>query len=124
MMGRIGKRRRPSWRKHAKQIQALVLEEQLKDFREHFGRDPLPGEPVFFDPDFDVPTPISEEKMAKMTMEAMAQADLPPEIAYAFKKTGMILLADYEYPPEAVAEYNAAIDEYFAIEEAGKKTDN
>jgi hypothetical protein len=35
-----------------------ALLEQRKAFVEKFGREPGPGDPVFFDPDKDVPTPI------------------------------------------------------------------
>ena len=30
------------------------METQLRRFQEKFGRAPAPGEPVFFDPDYDV----------------------------------------------------------------------
>ena len=54
-------------------------------------------------------------------LAAMGSANLPPELAYAFKKTGLILMAELadEYPPETVEEYNAAIEEYFELKKAG-----
>jgi len=33
-----------------------ILRDRLKQFREKFGRDPGPGDPVFFDPSKDEPT--------------------------------------------------------------------
>jgi len=35
-----------------------ALDDQLELFGKRFGRDPQGNEPIFFDPDFDVPTPI------------------------------------------------------------------
>ena len=35
---------------------AEALQEQFRLFREKFGRDPKPDEPIFFDPDQDQPT--------------------------------------------------------------------
>ena len=51
----MGKRRRPP-------KTDLIMRQQLAAFRKKFGRNPLPGEPVFFDPNEDVPTPLTEEK--------------------------------------------------------------
>ena len=36
-----------------------ALKEQLTRFREKFGRDPEPDDPVFFNPDADAPEPIT-----------------------------------------------------------------
>jgi hypothetical protein len=118
-MGRIGKGRIAGWRK--RRI-AAIERQQLEAFRKKFGRDPLPGEPMFFDPEKDVPTPLDPAKFQQDVLTAMGSANLPPELAYAFKKTGLILVAELmdEYPPETVAEYDAAIDEYFELKAAGK----
>jgi hypothetical protein len=96
-----------------------VLRAQLRDFRKKFGRDPLPGEPVFFDPDKDVPTEMTEERLREDMLEMLA--DGPPQVAYAYAKTGLLLIDGPEacYPPEDVAEWKAAIDEYFRLEEEG-----
>ena len=74
--------------KREKQERSRILKLQVAAFRKKFGRDPLPNEPVFFDPDADVPTPMNEEKM----IGAFNTAGLPPEFAYAYKKTGLILM--------------------------------
>jgi hypothetical protein len=42
-----------------------ILRQQLKAFRKRFGRDPLPGDPVFFDPDQDTPMEMTEEQVHK-----------------------------------------------------------
>jgi hypothetical protein len=53
-------------------------------------------------------------------LQAMNNANLPPEFAYAYRNTGLLgLSADKSFwPPEHIAERNAAIDEYRAIEDA------
>ena len=99
-----------------------LLKQQLRAFRRKFGRDPLPGEPVFFDPDQDVPTEISEAKLREDTLKVLAEG--PPQFAYAYAKTGLLLLLEEQaehYPPDAVAEWKAAIDEYFRREGEGKE---
>ena len=40
-----------------------ALSEQLDRFRRKFGREPGPGDPVFFDPDSDIPIRLSKEKL-------------------------------------------------------------
>ena len=42
------------------EMEATILA-QLDLFREKFGREAGPGDPIFFDPDFDVPTPLTDE---------------------------------------------------------------
>jgi hypothetical protein len=97
------------------------MRQQLKDFRKKFGRDPLPGEPVFFDPDEDVPTEISEEKLREDMLKVLAEG--PPQFAYAYAKTGLLLMEEQleHYDPEDVAEWKAAIDEYFRLAEGGEE---
>ena len=99
-----------------------LLERQLERFREKFGREPGPGDPVFFDPDADQP-----ERMPDITddiLAAMQKADLPPEFAYAYRKTGLLGLGDKSaWDPDDVEKWNAAIDEYRAIEKASKDPD-
>jgi hypothetical protein len=56
-LGRIGKRRGLRRTVEAK-VQRNIA---LSDFRIKFGRDPLPGEPVFFEPDQDEPARLPEK---------------------------------------------------------------
>jgi hypothetical protein len=51
-------------------------------------------------------------------LAAMHRADLPPEFAYAYRKTGLLgLLEDKSlWPPENIKEWNDAVDEYRAIQ--------
>ena len=55
---------------------AEAMEEQLKSFKEKFGREMGPDDPIFFDPDCDVPTPLTEAKLKKELMEAARKAGL------------------------------------------------
>jgi hypothetical protein len=91
-MGRIGKRRGIGRKKKVAAMREQMIREQLEAFRAKFGRDPKPGEPVFFDPDEDEPVPLSEEKMMNDTLAEFAKAGLPAHHAYAYKKTGRLLM--------------------------------
>jgi hypothetical protein len=66
-----------------------AIESQLAKFREKFGREPGPTDPIFFDPDCDDPTPLTEAKIQAEVLEAMRRAGTSPEYAYAYKKTGL-----------------------------------
>jgi hypothetical protein len=94
---------------------AALIQEQLQAFRAKFGRDPEGDEPVFFDPDCDVPAPLMPEKMEEETVRAMAAAGIAPEFIHAYHRTGRIVTEDNQdkLSPEAIAEWNAAVEEYF-----------
>jgi hypothetical protein len=77
-----------------------VHAELFRLFREKSGRDPEPGEPLFFDPDQDQPTQWPEAKATAGILEAMRKAGTPPQIIYAYRKTGL-LLAEGITPPDA-----------------------
>ena len=59
-----------------------------------------------------------ERDMEEAILAAMQKADLPPEFAYAYKKTGLLGLAEDKslWPPEHIKEWNDAVDEYRAIQ--------
>jgi hypothetical protein len=65
-------------------VHAALLE-QRKAFIEKFGREPGPGDPVFFDPDKDVPTPIGAERMSADLEKALRDSGIDPEKAEAFR---------------------------------------
>ncbi len=87
---------------------------QRERFIDKFGREPGPGDPVFFDPDADKPAPLREEKIDQALSEAVKLAGTPPELAYAFAKTGLLvteknigLLSE-----EDLKEWQEAVKEY------------
>jgi hypothetical protein len=91
-----------------------ALEAQRDLFREKFGRDPGPHDPVFFDPDADEPRRLT---LDPSQVEAdMLTAGARPEVAYAIAKTGVLLQEDNEhlYPDDAKAEFWEAVEEYRA----------
>ena len=53
-----------------------ALEEQRESFREKFGREPGPEDPVFFDPDADEPRLLDPNKMKGAMLEAAHNAGL------------------------------------------------
>lgn len=141
-MGRIGKRRGIGLRKRKSGKQTVArenlrvegeqmlldeaIQEQLEAFRAKFGRDPLPHEPIFFDPEKDVPSPMDPGVAEAEVLEAMKAAGIRPEIIYAYKKTGLLLSEEMRdiYPAEVQEEYQAAIAEYLELEKAGKLSNN
>jgi hypothetical protein len=95
-----------------------ALEEQRARFISKFGREPGPGDPVFFDPRFDTPVPMDESYCRQEITSAMGKTDIPPAIIYAYNKTGILLTErnKYSYSPQALEEYDAAIREYHELE--------
>jgi hypothetical protein len=102
---------------------AKLIESQHAAFRKKFGRDPQGNDPVFFDPGEDQPVPLPEVKLQAALLDAMRKAGTPPEIVYAYKKTGLLLTNDSQASPEAWEEWNAAIAEYSLIEAASTLPD-
>jgi hypothetical protein len=103
---------------------ALLLLRQREAFKAKFGRDPGPNDLVFFD--LDAPEPIPMSAVEADVLEAMRKAGTPPQIIYAYKKTGGLLLLEgmrEHWPPSRVKEWDDAIDQFFAIEDASKQPD-
>jgi hypothetical protein len=102
---------------------ADVMEHVTDLFRAKFGRDPGPGDHLFFDPSSDVPRRMSDEQFAGLEgfmLKMLAEAGLSPEHLYAVKKTGRIVTREnMQYlTPEDIAEWNAAVQEYEAQSKA------
>jgi hypothetical protein len=97
-----------------------VIRRRLQEFREKFGREPGPEDPIFFDssstsPD---PVPMNLSEFETQVAEAMRKANVAPQIIYAFKKTGLIVTeaSRLTIPADRRAEWEAAIDDYFRLE--------
>jgi hypothetical protein len=71
---------------------AIRMQQQM--FREKFGRDTGPGDPVFFDPDADAPQAFDSEKLDKAVIEAMVKSGMDPSYIYAYKKTGLLVTTE------------------------------
>lgn len=94
-----------------------ALEAQRETFKKKFGRDWGPSDPIFFDPDCDVPTPMSATKVQAEVLRALEKSGAPPEWAYAYKKTGLMGFGDKSRWPKARRrEWDRAIEEYHFIQ--------
>jgi hypothetical protein len=74
-----------------------VFENLKKAFREKFGRDPGPNDPIFFDPEADEPRYFTDAKIKEMQRqicEAMRIANIDPAIIYAYQKTDRLVTSD------------------------------
>jgi len=67
------------------QVQAALITQREK-FKTKFGREPGPNDPVFFDPESDVPTPISEEQFLNKALAATRSAGIPDNKVRQFLK--------------------------------------
>ncbi|MBF6571448.1 MAG: hypothetical protein IVW54_21555 [Candidatus Binataceae bacterium] len=79
---RVGKRREP-----ISSVETVILKiakVRYLAFRERFGRDPFPDEPLFFDPSFDEPTaPPSDEMRDQLLAAASAtRSDCVPLLRF------------------------------------------
>ena len=94
-----------------------IIENQLQKFREKFGREPGPKDPIFFNPDSLMPEPFPLEECLEESTRAMVQAGIRPEIIYAHRKTGLIVTQENceKLPADALAEWEAAAEEYFEM---------
>jgi hypothetical protein len=63
-----------------------ALLKQRKAFVEKFGREPGPDDPVFFDPDKDLPTPIDPDRFDADLEKAIRDSGIDPAKAEAIRK--------------------------------------
>lgn len=120
-------RRRKKPRQHSGKVRMSaeerdILLRQREAFIAKFGREPGEGDPDFFDPTKDVPTPIDLEEEL---LDIMSKTNAPPEFVYACKKTGLMGFDPDKsrWPADRIQEWDQAIEEYFALQEAAKRPD-
>jgi hypothetical protein len=95
-----------------------ALQERLSCFREKFGRDPSPNDPIFFDPHSDQPVPLPQEARNEMwnrLADAMVcLGEMTAEDAYAMKKTGHLVTGQTKHllSDAQLDEWNDAVEEY------------
>ena len=96
---------------------AEALKALDEPFRSNFGREPGPGDPLFFYPDSDQPQPptaFQQRAFVAAMEQIMLNAGIYPAFVYAFRKTGLSLTEDNVNLLTAaeLAEWNNAIAEF------------
>jgi len=93
---------------------AEAFAKQRDAFRQKFGREPGPDDPVFFDPDADTAQPISDEQITREITDAMHLAGIDERRIYAYRKTGMLISETNlpQWSAKDLAEYQAALDAF------------
>ena len=96
-----------------------ALQSQFDAFKQKFGREPGPDDPIFFDPDADQPRFMGADQIAVMReqmCEVMRIAGLPPAIIYAYTKTDRIVTKENQklLTQTELKEWNSAIQEYYS----------
>lgn len=96
-----------------------LLQEQFGRFRELFGRDPGPHDPIFFDQQ-----PLEHSEF--YAVQDMRLAGLAPELIYAFEKTGLMVTDMNQdlIPDKELEEWDNAIEEYFEKRDNGELDDS
>ncbi|MFI9561430.1 hypothetical protein [Nonomuraea endophytica] len=82
-----------------------ALREQLERFREKFGREPGPQDPIFFDPDASEPTPLDEGRHKAILTEAAAAAvesGVDPSFILAYRDLGYLVTFENQHLFSAV----------------------
>jgi hypothetical protein len=95
-----------------------LLAQQKRAFVAKFGREPTGDDPLFFDPDADTPSQISDKRSDDMWSElvaAMESQGLRPELIHATRRTNRVVTEANAHllSPADLDEWNAAVDEYF-----------
>ncbi len=97
---------------------AELIHRQLEAFRQKFGREPGPDDPIFFDPEADTPQPYPEhrfhEDWSELMDEAARRGAIPAELAYAAKKTGLLVTEKNrkKLSKQQVKAWDDAVQEY------------
>jgi hypothetical protein len=91
-----------------------LLKKQRERFRQKFGRDPRPDDPVIWDESAGEPTPASVEDIHQTILSAMIKTGAAPEFIYAFEKTGRLVTESNMYllSDEDIKEWTDAVEEF------------
>jgi hypothetical protein len=128
---RIGRRKRSHQVGEAEKIipinheTAEIIAQQKRLFREQFGREPGPEDPLFFDPGVAAPQFLSDEstdEIWKSLLQVAGDSGIDPAIVYAMNKTGrMVTEANLEFLTDSeLQEWNDAVNEYRQKIESGE----
>jgi HEPN domain-containing protein len=88
--------------------EAILLRAQRENFREKFGRDPGPEDPVFFDPEADEPRPLSQEKIDQIASlaEELGATDYAKRGAREKIRSGRVMSIEEAEAPTPFGEVN------------------
>jgi hypothetical protein len=104
-----------AWRERAR-------DEHRAAFARQFGRRPRRGDPMFWDPAFtDRPVPVGPQTLGREAIGRLMESQGAPDMAYVFRKTGLVRQGGVDLEPEEVAVYDAALEEWAAA--GGRKAD-
>lgn len=98
-----------------------MVHAQLRAFREKFGRDPGPNDPIFFDPDADEPRPFPEEALLQGMQQYLRAIGVPPEFCYAFEHTQLYVTAEnrHLFTSDELAAWDQAVRDFQGKQSAG-----
>ncbi len=101
---------------------------QQEAFRAKFGRDPRPDDPLFFDPDADVPVQLSREKaLANLSELADRAQDFgwPPAMIKAWQELGYVVTRAnmHTFSATQVQAFEEAVRRHWAAEGPGDEDD-
>ncbi len=104
---------------------AEIIAQQKKLFREQFGREPGPDDPLFFDPGVAALQFLSDDstdEIWKSLLQAAGDSGIDLAIVYAMNKTGrMVTEANLEFLTHSeLQEWNDAVNEYRQKIESGE----
>lgn len=106
-------------------IRAIVIKQELEEilnehrrlFTENSGGELDPDDPIFFDPDADIPQSITREtsdQLVEQMVKVMRQAGFNEGDIYAYRKTGLLITEENIdlMKPEELEEFEEAVKEY------------
>jgi hypothetical protein len=97
-------------------LMSELMQKQFDSFKEKFGREMRDDDPVFFDPDFDEPTPIDPYKERLGLVAALLLTGARTEMVYATARTMLPLpvdgLNDHLISDEDAADWDSSVREY------------
>jgi hypothetical protein len=98
--------------------EAIAQQKQL--FRQKFGREPEPEDPLFFDPDSTVPEFLSvesQEKTWRALVQVAGESGMDPALVYGMNKTGRIVTEQNMWflTDADIQEWNDAVDEFHQV---------
>ena len=104
---------------------AEIIAEQKKLFRERFGRESGPDDPLFFEPRVAVPQFLSNastDEVWKSLLQAAGDSGIDPAVVYAMNKTGRIVTeTSLKFLTDSdLQEWSDAVDEYNRKLESGE----